>query len=520
MDHTEYITNRRPAITLRSRAAIGPLLALVCLVVGLWNVSSPPLWWDEGWTLSVARNWVEQGHYGRLLAGHLAPSGLEASFPTTAAVALSFRLFGVGIWQGRLVGVLFTVAALVVLYDLARRLYSREVAVATLAIVLLLSMLPDLHPLILGRQVLAEMPMMFFLLAGYTCFFLALHRSPWFLPLAMGLWGLALITKAQVMPFWRVSLLVPLVVALPTRQWKTAVLLGVALLGSPIVSEWLVRLQGLILQGHILPADPVEGLVNLLALVPFSPVRPAVLVIALLFGLPTLLGLCYATWQWLESLRNRAPTDSRDVVRLVLLALAGSWFAWYTLLSAGFPRYLFPPVFVGSIFVAVLLDALTDHFSLSSLKPGGSRSSRRGLDRGSPRRLLTMVLIAVPLPFTLVALYRNYTMDANAALFEAVRFLNVETPPDALIETYDTELHFLLHRRYHYPPDQVHVELNRRLVVDPNQPIDYDPLAADPDYLVVGPFVRDWRLYDPILATDAFRLLREYGEYDIYERVR
>jgi len=51
-------------------------------------------------------------------------------------------------------------------------------------------------------------------------------------------------------------------------------------------------------------------------------------------------------------------------------------------------------------------------------------------------------------------------------------------------------------------------------------PIDYDPLAADPDYLVVGPYSRVWQLYDPVLAMGAFRLLHAYSRYDVYERVR
>ena len=57
-------------------------------------------------------------------------------------------------------------------------------------------------------------------------------------------------------------------------------------------------------------------------------------------------------------------------------------------------------------------------------------------------------------------------------------------------------------------------------MADRHHAVDYNPLAADPDYLVVGPFMRDWRLYDPVLATGAFRLLQRYGDYEVYERVR
>src|SRR5436309_7187408 len=107
-----------------SRALLGLLLTSVLLLAGLIKLEvMPPLGWDEGWTLMVARNWVERGHYGRLLDGGLVAPGLSAALPAVAPIALSFRHFGVGIWQGRLPGVLFTVAAVVLLYYLVCRLY-------------------------------------------------------------------------------------------------------------------------------------------------------------------------------------------------------------------------------------------------------------------------------------------------------------------------------------------------------------------------------------------------------------
>jgi hypothetical protein len=51
----------------------------------------------------------------------------------TYLIALSYRLFGVGIWQGKLEGVLFSVASMPLLYMLVRRFYGRgEALVATL----------------------------------------------------------------------------------------------------------------------------------------------------------------------------------------------------------------------------------------------------------------------------------------------------------------------------------------------------------------------------------------------------
>jgi hypothetical protein len=77
-----------------------------------------------------------------------------------------------------------------------------------------------------------------------------------------------------------------------------------------------------------------------------------------------------------------------------------------------------------------------------------------------------------------------------------------------------------VNRRIHYPPDQVHVELNRRTFRGEPIPIHYDPLGANPEYLVVGKHSRMWKLYDEVLASGAFRYRLRIGRYDVYERVR
>ena len=124
----------RPLSTVR--AAL--LIAAATLLIGLWNLEGPEFWWDEGWTLSVARNFVERGHYGRLLDGEPAPGGLEASPVVTLPVALSFQVFGVGLWQGRLVSLAAAAAALALMFVLAARLYDQRVAWGTSGTLLLL----------------------------------------------------------------------------------------------------------------------------------------------------------------------------------------------------------------------------------------------------------------------------------------------------------------------------------------------------------------------------------------------
>ncbi len=109
---------------------------------------------------------------------------------------------------------------------------------------------------------------------------------------------------------------------------------------------------------------------------------------------------------------------------------------------------------------------------------------------------------------------------ASSAVQQTAFYLESNTPSQALIESYESPLYFLLDRRWHYPPDQVHVQLNQRSLIDPGIPIEYDPLAADPDYLVIGPSAGEWRLYDSVLESGDFRLVQAYPPYEIYQRVR
>jgi 4-amino-4-deoxy-L-arabinose transferase-like glycosyltransferase len=505
------------------RIAAGPLAALAFLALGLWNLAGPGMWWDEGWTLSIARTWIERGFYGRLLDGQLIAPGLSAAFPTTGAVGLSFELFGVGIWQGRLPGVLYTVAALALMYALARRLYDATVARGTLFVLLLLSMHPQLHPLIMGRQVLAEMPMFCYLLAGYACLLAAFRRPIWLLP-AILCWGIALATKAQALPFWAVSLLVPLLAALLMRRWRAAGVVVAALVGSYLVAPWFPWLWGLLLNDHTLPGVLVSGLYDVTAFVPNPFNRLFALGNILMFGLPTAFGLAYAAWRMFRQRSAWIEHADRACVRLALLALAGSWFGWFALLSVGVPRYFFPVTFFGSLFVAAWLSDLTGGFDLVATLERARGLFRRGsCKRQAAGALLAILLVAAVLPITLQTIYRDYIRGNDSSAEQTADFLNTQTPPNARIETYESELHFLLKRRYHYPPDQVHVELNRRGLLHQDAAIQYDPLDADPDYLVVGRFARGNDLYTPIIKAGAFRLIHSFGSsdgYQIYERIR
>jgi 4-amino-4-deoxy-L-arabinose transferase-like glycosyltransferase len=481
--------------------------------------SVPPLWWDEGWTLSVARNWLETGQYKRLLNGHLVPHGLEAAPTLTGTIYLAFKLFGIGVVQARMIAVLYTLPTLLILYYLARRLYNRKIAVATLLILLLTPAYIELVPIYTGRQVLAEMPAMFFLLFGYAAFLLWLPQHCFWISIPILSWSVALGTKAQVLPFWLCSMLIPFGVLLYQKAWRCARYFLFGCTGSLIGSRLLFAFWQ-----HFLWADAasgaVTGLYEVTAVVTSIPARMFALIVLGLFGLPTLGGLCHAAWSTFAT--KRAFESPVEHVRLSLLALAGSWLAWFVLLSVGWIRYIFPATFISSIFVAAAIYEFTRGFDVTyTVRQSLEIFRGRSVSKQTIGALLVVLLVLTSLPRTAAALYKAYVLDVDTSAQRVAVFLNSQTRPGALVETYDSELFFLLDRPYHYPPDQIHVQLiRRRFLYEDNTVIDYDPLAADPDYLVIGPHSRQWRLYDSILKTGQFHLVRIYKRYSVYERIR
>ena len=310
--------------------------------------------------------------------------------------------------------------------------------------------------------------------------------------------------------------MLPCLFALFARRWRIAFLLIVALVGSYALQQGVLAIQPILLGDTNLPPGQLVGLYEATAVVLLPAMRWKAVTTVLEFTLPTLIALVYAAWKFRAVPIVR---DGADVTRLALLVLASSWLAWYILLAnSSIPRYLYPPVFLAAPFLGAMLSDLTNQFDARmTLKRAGQALRHFRFNAPSVRALFAIMLFALAVPFTLVILVWGFVFNSSDSARTVAEYLNTNTPANALIESYDPEIFFFLNRPYHYPPDQTHVDLIRR-TMEPTTPIDYDPLIADPDFLVVGPFGAGWKLYDSILATDEFQLTRIDGEYKIYAR--
>jgi 4-amino-4-deoxy-L-arabinose transferase-like glycosyltransferase len=442
-----------------------PLLLLL-LVALLTNLHRPPVQWDESWTILTAETWRETGHYGVLNAGQPEGTHGGAAFPPVLAIVASYSAFGPSLWAARLPGLQFGLAALALLWHLARRMFDHDTADIAVLLACAGYLCADLMPLLNFRLVLAESVMLFALLAGYA---LLVPGRLWLAMPAGAYVGLALVAKAQPLPFVACSWLAMLAIAARQRQWKYAALLLLAGAVAGAVWWWL---PGVVYGAVGAVRDGTSGQLPAIALVLTSwQHRLHALAQALVFGGPLLL----AAWHW----------PRRGVLGIVdtgLLVMALAWLAWFGLCSAGLTRHLLPAMFIGSIFVAQMLPRYQARVA-GLLRAGAT--------------------VAVLVHLVNLAHGSNDAQQVAAWLSE--RPGQVETLEGPVVWAVGGH-------RAHHPPTQLHVDLQRQTVGLPHVGQKYEPPAArwlvTTDYSEQVYNLRDW---EPV---------RNVGRFTVWSNVK
>lgn len=512
------------------------LLGLGTLALGLYHLTAYPApWFDERWYLHIARNLARYGQYAVLSSeGFRYDDTALAVAPTLyLPIALAFRLVGVGLLPARLVMVLYLLATVAALYLTARRLYGYPVAAAAAYLFLLQAEDdPFTATLYLGRQAMGEIPALLFFLLGTLAFLKAMRttapsdvarnrRLPPSAVVAGLLFGLAMATKLQYVFFIPPALLLTALVA---HLWLRRPLWGPTLLalavGLVTLAAWygclglLVGPENLaaILRGLSAASSPQVRVFSLSAIAQGAKflLRSKFLV----FGLPALL------YGVILALRR----DRRDVATLFLGAFILTGLGWYVVASIGWPRYTYPFLAVGNLFIAQLLYDLGDGFRLQPRPTPSDFAATPSAAAGGgggvrPLRAMAVLLLLLFLPLAGFRTIARDILSPPDSGYEAfTRAVQETVPPGKVIETWEWELTVVdeVHR-YHLPPTPLLNDLIARVYFGASaSPDDYPFLAFDPDYIAVGRFARWTGLYPPSVLDACCRRVIAVGEYELF----
>src|SRR5579859_121183 len=195
------------AVNLRSGLALGTgrylLLIGLCLPALVLNLGVYPAGWhDEGSRTNAARTLAERGVYGTFTTdGFRAFDPYITSGPMDVlAVAASFKLFGLGVVQGRLGMLPFAFLAVVSLLAIASFIFGPKIGLLATLTVLAVPAIDGVSLLLLGRQVLGEVPSLALILAGLYLWFRswsAATQWPWTISAGLAL-GLGLLSKTSL----------------------------------------------------------------------------------------------------------------------------------------------------------------------------------------------------------------------------------------------------------------------------------------------------------------------------------
>ena len=516
----ELSASVRPVVA-RSNLSIGIAWQRAAMVVAVaifvflavFNLTSfPTTWFDEGSHLHVPKTLVRLGAYADYSSEGFRYYGPTIGVGPTVMlpIAAAFRLFGIGLLQARMVMVIYLLATVYVFYRLADVLGGQRLAWVATALLVTSRGVALLEN---GRQVLGEVPGLFFLVAGLALWFAAWEKASWKRLASVGLLvGLAVVTKYQylliLVPTLGLAWLANLIYYRTTPQ---RVFIVPGLVAGVCFALWQVYM--------ILYLGPATASENLAAL------RTATAGAAMVFspalmkrGLEQLLSLKVYLFLLLPALVygfTRILPRRRDAQQWgILFALIVVNFVWYVVASISWLRYAFLGLAVSSLFVARFVYDLTNGFQLelAAWRQGGAVAWKPAL------RLALLAWLAVTLVVPLGQTARQIILPGANTPAMMAAYLDAHIPRGALIETWEPEMGFLTDHNYHFPPALLlnkavgYIWLNG---TPPAQSYDFVQ-TQHPAYVLVGAFARWVNLYPMDVLTARYQLITRIGGYELY----
>jgi 4-amino-4-deoxy-L-arabinose transferase-like glycosyltransferase len=501
------LSKYRSHITRLSAPALST--AIMCFLLFYNQPYYPATWQDEGFVVQGAINLIRHGKYAmlssegfRVLDQPLIANGPGIVLP----VLLGFHFFGPGLFQARMVAIVFAFIASMLSYRIAKELSGRFGAGLTL---FLMVTVPLEGFLVYGRHALGIVPALVYFSSGLLIWFAAGRRESAKLSFLAGIvMGLAVITKGQYMiiiPAFAVTSGFSFLLQMRGEAKR----LFITLMGIIVVLFiWLAAQFMIVGAGQFeehLRAIQSSSEVTVVAFRLFRApgstwylVRSGILICII----P---GLVYSAYRLYK--RHFA-----DQTYLLLLSLLIIWLSWYVVASVGWHRYAFEPFVIGLWLSAGLFQDLYDNI-LEWREAGLSNSLKSGK---SVAAFTYLGLICVIASVSLILHLRAILYDRNSSAEEFAVHLREKIDLDSTIESWEWELDLFAPLKFHHPSNRWVDEYTA--LIQFNEPLSsaYDPLMYEPEFLVDGPFSKWTGVYKSLLQGHCCERLISVGNYDLY----
>lgn len=509
-----------PKSLMESLEAI--LFLLIIPTFLLYNLKTSPLiWHDEGNAMLLAKTVAEDVFYGvRNSNGYQTFGAVQSVGPTVILpVALSFKIFGVGILQGRLIGVIYSYLTLLVSYKLVKKIFYTPSAI--LGMFLLLGSASSQF-LYFGRQVLGEVPALGFFLGGWYCWLLGKeNKQKVYFGMAGFMIGLSMITKSSYVVIGGGTLGFAILAELIYyRQRNFALLFRVSATSVVFFVLWVVfqwQYYGLEtfqtnldLMGQLGRASTGFSVGSFIEQVKFL-IGSKNEYFYFLWSIPALIYSCVLCVQ----------KDDHGFITAVLVLFVILWLMYY-LYSVPWPAYLFAPAAVMAFFVGRLFFDILSRMGVSYDAIILEIKNRRFAVAGLFFALCVELLVFVFYPLQNAIQFNVLAQDDTS--MHVARFIKDEVDADEVIETWERELGILADHQYHYPDQAFLIKAHAAKYRNASQ----DYLLSNeyfetikPAFVVIGRFAREFQIYDPLFLQTNSNLIAQFGEgltsYEIYE---
>jgi 4-amino-4-deoxy-L-arabinose transferase-like glycosyltransferase len=508
----------------RIRVHLSTIILIAVLSASAWLLLhnlrySPRPWHDEGLTLALAKTLVEDGMYGvRSSDGYQTFGAIQSVGPTVILpLALSFKLWGVGLIQARMLMAVYALLVLILVYLAGRELFGTHTATVALLLVLGAPAVAFLH---YGRQALGEVPAVGYFLAGWLVWTRAVRSNRRMLYLLAGLLlGLAMVTKSQFVPigFGTIAILIVLD-RFYYRQGNIRALLLVGAIAAACVAAWLGWQFAYF--GRDLFQENANKLRQLAASTMGFDLRLTIAALQYLLGQGSdhyygFLGFPALAYAAVLCMRRHQD----GFVLAFLVIFTGLWLAYFMFWIIPWPHYSLAPLLISALFVAKLCHDVTQGFRLSWA------SLKAEVFQGRPAKA-TLTLVALLAIFLLVSDPLQHTIRIDVfgedrGSEQTAAFLEQQIDKGAIIETWERELAIYTNHNFHFPDQSLLIKTHAAYYR--NGPRNY-VLSDDyfgrfqPNYLVLGPYGRSSEIYDMhFLAANSCLITTVRSAETIYE---